>query len=88
MMAICVEIPADLESAIEAEVAKGGYANEQELVNEILRAAVPVLEHYRQLRRDVQSSLLELRQGSLRDADFDAVRQRLLDEFDESGQRE
>ena len=86
-MSMSVEIPADLQPAIEAAIAKGSYANEQELVSDILRAAVPVLGHYQQLRRDVQASLGELQQGNVRDADFDAVRQQLCREYDESGNR-
>ncbi len=66
---------------------RGGYANEQELVSDILRVAVPVLEQYQQLRRDVQASLDEVEQGKVRDADFDAVREQLRKEYDESGNR-
>ena len=43
-MTMSVEIPTDLQPAIEAAIARGGYANEQELVSDILRAAVPALE--------------------------------------------
>jgi hypothetical protein len=66
---------------------RGGYANEQELVNDILRAAVPVFAQYQQLRRDVQASLDDAEQGKVRDADFDAVRKQLCQEYDESGNR-
>ena len=86
-MSISVEIPADLQPAIEAAVARGGYVNEQELVSAILRAAVPVLEQYQQLRRDVQASLDDVEQGKVRDADFNSVREQLCNEFDESGNR-
>lgn len=86
-MSMSVEIPADLQPAIEAAVARGSYANEQDLVSDILRTAMPVLGHYEQLRRDVQASLDEMQQGRVRDADFDAVRERLLEEYDESGNR-
>jgi Arc/MetJ-type ribon-helix-helix transcriptional regulator len=82
-----VEIPTDLQPAIEAALARGGYANEQELVSDILRAAVPVLANYQQLRRDVQASLEEVLQGKVRDADFNVVRERLFKEYDESGNR-
>ena len=86
-MSMSVEIPGDLQPAIEAAIARGGYADEQELVSDILRAAVPALGHYQQLRRDVQASLDELQQGKVRDADFDTVRQQLCKEYDESGNR-
>jgi Arc/MetJ-type ribon-helix-helix transcriptional regulator len=86
-MSMSIQIPRDLEPAIEAAIARGGYANEQELVSDILRAAVPVLGQYQQLRRDVQASLDELQQGKVRDADFDAVRQQLCEDYDESGNR-
>jgi Arc/MetJ-type ribon-helix-helix transcriptional regulator len=86
-MSMSVEIPADLQPAIEAAIASGGYANEQELVSDILRAAVPVLGHYQQLRRDVRASLDEVRQGKVRDADFNVVREKLCQEYDESGSR-
>ncbi len=80
-----VEIPPDLEPKIQAAIVRGDFANEQELVAEILRVAMPVLGDYEQLRREVQTSLAEAERGDLRDADFDAVRQQLCKEFDESG---
>jgi Arc/MetJ-type ribon-helix-helix transcriptional regulator len=80
-----VEIPSDLQMAIEAVVASGVYANEQELVSDILRAVVPALGQYHQLRRDVQASLDEVQQGKVRNADFDAIRQQLCKEYDEAG---
>ena len=82
-----VEIPTDLRPVIDAAVANGVYANEQELVSDILRAAVPALGQYQQLRRDVQTSLKEVNRGKVRDADFDALRQQLCEEYDESGDR-
>ena len=87
-MSTSVEIPSDLQPAIEAAIARCGYANEQELVNEILRAAVPVLDQYQQLRHDVQSSLEDVEQGKVREADFNSVREQLCNEFDESGNPE
>jgi len=86
-MSMSVEIPTDLQPAIEAAIARGGYANEQELVSDILRAAVPVLTDYQKLRRDVQASLNDVLQGKVRDADFDTVRERLCNEYDDSGNR-
>ena len=80
-----VEIPADLQPKIQAAIVKGNFADEQELVAEILRVVMPVLGDYEQLRRDVQASLAEMEHGDVRDADFDAVRQKLSKEFDESG---
>ena len=82
-----VEIPNDLQPAIDAVVASGGYANEQELVSDILRAVVPALGQYQQLRRDVQTSLKEVDRGKVRDADFGALRQQLSKDYDESGNR-
>ena len=76
-MTMNVEIPTDLQPAIEAAIARGGYANEQELVSDILRAAVPAMGQYQQLRRDVQASLEEVEQGKVRDADFQAAREQL-----------
>lgn len=86
-MSMSVEIPSDLQPALQAAVARGGYANEQELVNSVLRVAVPALECYQRLRRDVQASLDDVGQGKVRDADFEAVRQQLRREYDESGNR-
>ena len=87
-MSMSVEIPGDLRSAVEAALARGDYPNEQELVSDILRAAVPVLTDYRELRRDVQASLNDVLRGNVRDADFDTVRERLRNEYDESGNRQ
>ena len=84
-MSTIVEIPSELQPAIQAAIARGGYANEQELVNEILRAAVPALGEYQQLRRDIQSSLEDVAAGKIREADFESVREQLCNEFDEHG---
>ena len=86
-MSISVEIPTDLQPAIEAVIARGGYANEQELVSDILRTAMPALGEYQQLRRDLQASLREMEQGKVRDADFKAIRELYCNEYDESGNR-
>ena len=51
-----VEIPSDVEPFIRQAVASGEYANEQEVVAEILRLAVPALESYRELRARVGQS--------------------------------
>ncbi|MCY2977545.1 MAG: hypothetical protein NTU79_02620 [Planctomycetota bacterium] len=54
---------------------------------DILRATVPVLDQYQHLRDAIQESLTEMDQGKLKNADFDAVRNVLSSEFDESGKR-
>jgi Arc/MetJ-type ribon-helix-helix transcriptional regulator len=82
-----IEIPVELHPQIAAAVASGTYATEQELVSDILRATVPVLVHYQKLRSDVQESLSQMDNGRLRVADFDALRKKIVDEFDESGTR-
>jgi hypothetical protein len=86
-MSTNLEIPADLQPTISAAISKGAYADEQELVNEILRATVPALERYLQLRSDVQASVNQLERGEVKQADFDSVRSRLCDDFDENGNR-
>ena len=82
-----VEIPIELQPQIAAAIARGSYTNEQDLVADILRAAVPALDHYQQLRSEIQESLDELEQGKLRNADFNALRRQVIEEFDESGKR-
>ena len=86
-MNVTVEIPSELQSLVAAAVAHGRFANEQELVSDILRVAVPVLEDREQLRRDVEMSVDMADRGELREADFAAVRRQLCDEYDESGRR-
>lgn len=86
-MTMSVEIPVDVQPFIKQAVASGRYADEQEVVAEILRLAAPVLEDYRQLKVKVEQSEVEGAAGLDRDADFDAVRQHLRDTYDESGQR-
>ncbi len=76
-----VEIPVELQPQIAAAIARGSYANEQELVIDILRVAVPVLGQYQQIRADVQESLTELQQGKTKVADLEAIRLQLDDEF-------
>lgn len=84
-MTMSIEIPADIQPLVKAAVAEGRYADEQELVSEILKVAVPALEGYEQLRRDVDTSLDMIERGEIREADFNSVRQRLCDEYEESG---
>jgi len=85
--AMSVEIPTELQPQIAAAIARGNYANEQELVSDILRVTVPVLDQYQQLRKDVEDSFSELRNGKLKEADFIAMRQKIVDEHDELGNR-
>ena len=86
-MTMTVEIPDELQSLVAAAVARGRFADEQELVANILRVAVPVLDDYQRLRDDVADSMEMADRGELRKADFDQVRRRLCDEFDEAGNR-
>jgi Arc/MetJ-type ribon-helix-helix transcriptional regulator len=86
-MSTNIEIPADLQPAISAAISMGAFADEQELVNEILRATLPALAQYQQLRRDVQASVDQAERGKVRPADFDSVRDRLCEEFNEDGSR-
>jgi len=86
-MTVSVEIPFELQPLVSAAVAHGRFANEQELVSDILRVAVPVLEDYERLRRDVEESVAMAERGELREADFAGVRRQLCDEYDESGRR-
>jgi Arc/MetJ-type ribon-helix-helix transcriptional regulator len=86
-MTMTVEIPDELQSLVAAVVASGRFANEQELVAEILRVAVPVLDDYERLRNDVATSVDMADRGGLREADFDQVRRQLCKEYDEAGKR-
>jgi Arc/MetJ-type ribon-helix-helix transcriptional regulator len=86
-MTVTVEIPFEMQPLIAAAVAHGPFANEQELVSDILRVAVPVLEDRERLRRDVDTSVAMAERGELRPADFAGVRRQLRDEYDESGRR-
>jgi Arc/MetJ-type ribon-helix-helix transcriptional regulator len=86
-MTMNVEIPTEVQPLIAAAVAEGRFTNEQELVSEILRVTVPVLEDYDRLRREVKVSLDMADRGEIREADFEAVRRRLCDEYDEFGGR-
>ncbi len=82
-----VEIPIDQQPQISAAIARGSYANEQELVSDILRVTVPVLDQYQQLRDDIRASLAEIEQGQMKNANFGAMRNQLIAEFDDSGKR-
>lgn len=86
-MTMTVEIPDELQSRVAAAVARGRFANEQELVAGILRVAVPVLDDYERLRNDVADSVDMADRGELRKADFDQVRRQLCEEYDEAGKR-
>jgi hypothetical protein len=48
---------------------------------------VPALEQYQQLRREVQASVDQFERGKVRPADFESVRDRLCEDFDEDGRR-
>ena len=82
-----IEIPIDLQPAIAAAVANGEYKSEQELVSEILRVTVPLLGQYSKLRSEIQTSLEDLQQGRIRDAEFRAVREKLHREYDAFGKQ-
>ena len=84
-MTMSVEIPPDLQPLVDAAIAKGHFQNEQELVTELLRLAIPVMDGYQKLRKDVQTSLEQMDRGEVKEADFGSIRQRLRDEYDESG---
>jgi hypothetical protein len=86
-MTVTVEIPSELQPLLAAAVAHGRFANEQELVSDILRIAVPVLEDHERLRREVEMSVGMADRGELREADFVGLRRRLSEEYDESGGR-
>ena len=86
-MTVTVEIPLDLQPLVAAAVAHGRFANEQELVSDILRVAVPVLEDHEHLRREVEISVGMADRGELREANFEGIRRRLCEEYDESGRR-
>ncbi|MEO8497985.1 MAG: type II toxin-antitoxin system ParD family antitoxin [Planctomycetota bacterium] len=86
-MTISVEIPADVEPFIKQAIASGAYANEQEVVAEVLRLAAPALESYRQLKAMVESSEAEGEAGLDADADFESVRAELRHTYDQSGRR-
>ena len=82
-----VEIPEEVRSLVATAILRGRFANEQELVSEILKVAVPALENYDQLRRDVQTSVAMADRGEIREADFHGVRKQLCDEYDAKGNR-
>ena len=82
-----IEVPTELQPQIAAAIARGSYANAQELVSDILRVTVPVLGQYHQLRDDIRESLAEIEQGQIKNANFGAVRNQLSAEFDDSGKR-
>ena len=86
-MTVTVEIPDELQSLVAAAVARGRFADEQELVADILRVAVPVLDDYQSLRDDVGDSVEMADRGELGKADFDQVRRQLCEEYDEAGKR-
>ena len=47
--------------------------------------AIPAMDSNQKLRGDVRVSLEQIDRGEVREANFDAIRQRLRDEYDESG---
>ena len=82
-----VEIPAEVQSLVATVIARGRFSNEQELVSEILKVAVPALDDYDQLRRDVGTSVAMADRGEIRKADFSGMRRQLADEYDAKGNR-
>jgi hypothetical protein len=87
LMTMTVEIPDELQSLVAAAVARGRFADEQQLVADILRVAVPVLDDYQRLRDDVADSVEMADRGDLRQADFNRVRRQLCEEYNEAGNR-
>jgi hypothetical protein len=87
-MSSSVEIPVEVRSLVATVIARGRFANEQELVSEILKVAVPALEGYDQLRHDVRTSVAMAERGEIRKADFNGIRKQLCDDYDEKGNRQ
>jgi hypothetical protein len=77
-----VEIPADLQPLLQQVVANGGYADEQAAVTAILRVAAGSFESYQQMKTGVEKSLVDEREGRVKPADFDQLRQQLSDSSD------
>ncbi len=81
------QIPVEVQPLVSAAVASGRFANEQELVSAILKVAVPSLDEFDQLRRDVQESIAMADRGEICQADFDKIRKQLCDEYTAEGKR-
>ena len=60
-MSSSVEIPVEVRPLVATVIARGRFANERELVSEILKVAVPALEGYDQLRHDFRTSVATIR---------------------------
>jgi len=80
-----IDIPSDLEPLVQEAVAKGHYRDEQQLVTELLRLAAPAMDGYQKLRSDACASLEQADRGAVKGADFEAVRRRLCEDYNESG---
>lgn len=81
-----VEIPADLQPFVRHAIATGGFANEQELVVELLRLAAGSLDGYRQMKEGVKRSVEDEQAGRVEEANFERARQQVQDEFDAHNQ--
>lgn len=84
-MSCSVEVPVEVQSLVAKVIVRGRFADEQELVSEILKVTVPALEDSGQLRRDVQTSVAMADRGEIREADFDEICKQLCDEYDAKG---
>ena len=86
-MPMSIEIPSELQSFVQGQLASGKFANEQELVIHLLRVLEQTKEGYDAMRAGVQRSLEQADRGEISKLDFDAIEQRLCDEFDEASNR-
>ncbi len=71
---MAIEITPEVESLVHGIYASGQYASE----GDVITAALQLLQHHEQLRRDLQQGWDELERGQRLDADevFSELRQR------------
>ncbi len=83
-MTITVSIPSRLQPFVEAELATGAFADENELVAKALELFRELSGRYQSLRNDVQQSIEQADRGDVALLDMGRIKDTLRAEFDAS----
>jgi len=81
-----LELPAEIEAFVKAEVAEGAATTESDFVAGALELYRELKARHVDLRSHIQRSLAQARDGEVSPLDMDEIIAELRDEVDEHGQ--
>ena len=85
-MSMTVQLPAEIEAFVRAEVADGAATDETDFVSKAVQLYREMKERHTELRSHVQHSLDQARNGEVSPLDMDGIIAELREERDDNGQ--